>query len=474
MSPFVDAALIGWAPVTLILFLVLPARRAILASFVLGWLFLPQAGIEIRGLPNYTKTAAVTFPALLGAALFDLRSLASIRPKLIDAPMAAWCAAPIGSSLANGLGLYDGVSVALDQMIVWGVPYLLGRAYFADVRGARELAIALLVAGLIYVPLCLYEIRMSPQLHTTVYGYHQHVFIQTKRWGGWRPTVFLQHGLAVGMVMAAASLAGVWLWRAGSLRQLLGVPTALILPVLVVTAVLCKSIGALACLGVGLGVLFASRWGRTVAPILCLAAIPPVYVTVRATGAWSGESVVGLVERFSGERAGSLRTRINSEDVLAARAMESPVFGWGGYGRSRVKDEWGGDAAITDGLWIIAFGQHGLVGLAGLIGVMILPAARGIRLFPPAERSAWWAGPGVLCVVLLMYALDSLMNAMLNPLFHLAIGAMAGVRRPPAGAMATALRGYGRSPMAAMATPATAGERRGGHGTPQKGGGASS
>ena len=41
------------------------------------------------------------------------------------------------------------------------------------------------------------------------------------------------------------------------------------------------------------------------------------------------------------------------------------------------------------------------------------------------------AAPAVLRVVLMMYALDNLMNAMINPAFHLAMGALAGLTVAP-------------------------------------------
>ena len=66
-----------------------------------------------------------------------------------------------------------------------------------DPASQRTLLISIFIGGLLYVPLCLFEIRMSPQLHKLVYGFHQHIFAQTFRFEGWRPTVFLQHGLAV-------------------------------------------------------------------------------------------------------------------------------------------------------------------------------------------------------------------------------------------------------------------------------------
>ena len=105
----------------------------------------------------------------------------------------------------------------LNQTVTWGIPYFLGRIYFNDLQGLRELSVAIFIGGLIYVPFCLYEIRFSPQLHRLLYGYHQHDFSQTFRFGGYRPMVFMQHGLMVGMWMGMATLAGIWLAWTGAL-----------------------------------------------------------------------------------------------------------------------------------------------------------------------------------------------------------------------------------------------------------------
>ena len=42
MMALVPVALIGWIPFVLLLFAVLPARRAAVATLMIGWLFLPE------------------------------------------------------------------------------------------------------------------------------------------------------------------------------------------------------------------------------------------------------------------------------------------------------------------------------------------------------------------------------------------------------------------------------------------------
>lgn len=437
MSPLVSIALLGWIPVVLGLFAIWPPRRAAVAATVVAWLFLPIASFPLPGLPDYTKTSATTAGILLGSLLFDPGRLISLRPRWFDLPILVWCLTPVGSSLLNDLGLYDGVSASVAQTIEWGLPYLIGRAYFSDREGLDELTRGIVLGGLVYVPFCLYEIRMSPQFHRMVYGYHQHSFGQSIRFGGFRPTVFMSHGLEVGMWMSIAALLACWLGAAGTLERVGGVPLGLVgLPLLLITALLCKSSGALVLLATGLAVLgICQRTGGRLLAILLLLA-PPLYMASRSSGVWSGRNLVELVaSAFDEDRAQSLEFRFENEDMLVTKALQRPLFGWGGWGRARVYDADGRDVSVTDGLWIIAIGNHGIVGLASLSAVFLLPCARFLRNYPPRV----WRDPGVapaaaLSMLLCLSMIDHLANAMRNPVYLLAAGGLSGLslgRRNP-------------------------------------------
>ena len=84
--------------------------------------------------------------------------------------MLLWCIFPYYTSVKNGLGSWDGYSNIFFQVATWGLPYFIGRCYFKDWESFRELGIALLIGGLIYIPFCLFEVKMSPQLHKYIYG----------------------------------------------------------------------------------------------------------------------------------------------------------------------------------------------------------------------------------------------------------------------------------------------------------------
>ena len=427
MTLFVPIALYGWIPVVLLFFAVLPARRAVIVAFLASWLFLPVAGYSLPGLPDYTKMTATSYGVMLGVVLFDSGRVMRFRFSWIDLPMLVWCLSPFASSISNGLGPYDGLSGVMSVTIKWGVPYLIGRLYFSDIEGLRELAIGVFVGGLIYVPFCLYEIRFSPQLHKLVYGFFPHRSFNAHRWGGYRPFVFMNEGLALGMWMTAASLVGFWLWWTKSLRTVGHMPTAMLFPILLVTTIFCKASGALLLLAAGIGVLLLTRWTRTKVFLMCLILMPIGYLVVRSTGDRSGQAIVEMSKMMSNERAGSLQFRLDHEDLLAAKAWERPVFGWGGWGRNRVYNDRDKDITITDGMWIIAFGQRGLVGLVALYGVFLLPSIVLVWRVPAMKWSLpAFASVGAFAVFLILFSIDQLLNAMPNPVFVVCAGGLGG------------------------------------------------
>jgi hypothetical protein len=436
----VSIAFFGWIPVIFFLFRLLPPRRAVSTSLLVGWLFLPVATYDLPGFFDYNKITATCLSVFLAAAFLDKgKRLWNLRPTRFDLPMVVWCLCPLVTSLSNGLGAYDGLSTAIQQTILWGLPYVMGRAYFGDFKGLQELAIVLFIGGLIYIPLCLYEIRMSPQLHSIIYGFHQHNFSQTMRFGGWRPTVFLQHGLAVGLFMCMTSLIGTWLWYRMPLRIFPGRSVGWLIVLLLITSVLVKSWGALVLLAVGLLVLFLSTMLRTRVFVVLLLLSFPFYIVARTVGGWSGDQLLAFAQLSGSEdRVESLQTRLRSEYYLMERAKLQPLFGWGGWDRPLVGDE-NNIVKTTEGLlvqvipdsfWIVNYGMYGVFGLASITLAILMPLLLLTRRFPASS----WATPeiapvAVLAIILGLYMLDNLMNDMVNPLFILVAGGVTGALR---------------------------------------------
>ncbi|MCH7908547.1 MAG: O-antigen ligase domain-containing protein [Candidatus Hydrogenedentes bacterium] len=442
-TPLVGIMLVGWLPVVFVMFALMRPRRAVLVSFLFAWLFLPIASYDLPLIPDYNKMTATCISVVAGVLVFDLQRLLQFRLKWFDLPTVIFCiVTPIMSSLTNGLGVYDGLSSSLDFVFFWGIPYFIGRFYFSDPKGLRELAIGIFIGGLVYVPLCLYEIRMSPQLHHMAYGYHQHAFMQTVRGDGtWRPMVFMQHGLMVGMWMITAALVGVWLWQTGGLKRVLGVPVAVFVVPLMGTALLVRSIGATILFVVGLAVLMLTKWFRTLWIMLGIQGILVLYLFVRVTGIWDGAGLVDLAEQTVGPaRAASLETRIDSDRILSAKAWDRPLFGWGHWGRNRAFDEETGARAIADSLWVIIFGSHGLVGLVPMFLIILLPPILFTRRFPVSLWIHPMTSPAlVLSLVLVLWMIDNTLNAMINPIFLVIAGGLNGLHASP-GTMPNSLR----------------------------------
>jgi hypothetical protein len=426
MNAMVYIALYGWIPAVMGLFMILPPRRAVVAAFMIAWLFLPMASFKIHYLPDYSKMTATCLGVLIAAAVWDTQRLATFRPHWADLPVVVFCLAPFGSSISNGLGAYDGISTAFQQSVLWGLPYFIGRIYFSDIDGLRELAVGIVLGGIVYLPLCWLEMRLSPQLHRWVYGYHQHSFVQTIRFGGYRPTVFMQHGLMVAMWMTMTALTGLWLWMSRSVRSVLGMPLGPMVALMLGTAVLCRSAYAILLVMLATTALFAARFLRTRLAVIALLLIPPTFITLRASMIFDGWSMVEWsTEMFGADRARSIQTRVENDNLLSQRALEQPLFGWGGWGRARVRDETGRSTTVTDSLWVITLGNNGLVGLVSLQAMLLLPMVLVMWDYHVRLWSSPRVAPAVvLALILVLYMMDHLMNGMVNPVYMLSAGAL--------------------------------------------------
>ena len=121
---------------------------------------------------------------------------------------------------------------------------------------------------------------------------------------------------------------------------------------------------------------------------------------------------------------------MENENILAEKAIKKPLFGWGGWGRSRVHNEEGEDITVTDGLWIIILGKHGLVGLGLFSLSLLLPIANLLRHCRVKDWTHPQVAPAaVLSLLLGLYMVDNLLNAMVNPIFTVIAGGLAGVTK---------------------------------------------
>jgi hypothetical protein len=430
---FVPIALTAYLLAAVGCMLFLPPRRAVPVLLVAGWLFLPHIDDHYRFLIFISKASYVATVLVVVSVIIDSEHWARLRFRVLDLAVVVFCAEAYFTAVQNGFDTKEGLRSLLDTVMAWGAPYLLGRVYFGSPRSARDLARALVGGALVYVLPSLWEIRMSPQLHQAFYGYRPFGFDQVIRFGGWRPSVFMQHGLALGFFMAIGALLAYWLWRTGRREKMAGLPMGWVTLLLTAMTLLCKSTGAVLLLAIGIGLLEATRRLRTPWLLVAATLAPAVYCTARIQG-WGADTAVSLARSaLNEERAGSLQFRFENEELLIRKAMRRPWLGWGRYGRSFVYSEEGVLMTITDSLWVIYLGTSGLLGLV-MIGVLLLgPVLALLRRFP--ARS--WAQPAVapaaaLSIVLVLWAIDDLLNAMVTPMYPVAAGALVTLAGAPA------------------------------------------
>ncbi|MFH7320735.1 hypothetical protein ACHHRT_09005 [Desulfurivibrio sp. D14AmB] len=423
--------LIGWVPFTIFLFSTLKPHQAVLVSVIGGWLLLPVFSYNFQGIPTFDKHSAIALGLVLGGWLSGQRQKANFQWKIYDLPMVLWCFSAIPTSLVNQLGLYDGISGTFTKIMVWGIPYLAGRIYFTNHEALHDLCRGIVIGGLIYLPLCLYEIRMSPQLSNTIYGFFPHSFHQHARYGGYRPIVFMNHGLMVALWMAMATTVAFWLWRSRIVEQIKGIPMGFIVMALAITTLLCKTQNGILLMFLGCSLYYVYRYTKTSLPFTLLVLGIPAYLVLRITGVIEMDNVASVMAHLVDERRiPSLLARLTQEDNFIRHTLNSPLFGWGTHQRNWPIDPETGRRVVRaiDPLWLINFSINGFFGLLAFLGAMMLGPWKVLgAMTNPTEKAAdSMVIPLALSSVVIMFMIDCIFNGMINPVYIVSTGALIG------------------------------------------------
>jgi hypothetical protein len=343
------------------------------------------------------------------------------------------------SKVIPGLSLNDGLAMAGEDLLRIGLPFLLGRLLIRNPRDATRLLAVFAIGGLVYSVLILWEVRMSPQLHAMVYGAppRREDFDQAIRWGGFRPIVFMPHGLAVALFMCITVIAAFVLTR--SRAKLFGLSWRPFAFYLFVILVACKSLASIiyAVVVLPLVALTRARTQLRVATLVALVVL--LYPAMRASDLFPAKDLVASFGSFSPERAESLQFRITNEDVLLEHSRHRAFLGWGSYGRNIVYDRDSGKEATTfDGFWIIMFSLRGVVGMSCAFLLLLVPviqSLRRVRKIPDKQDQLMLAG---LAMMVAVSALDLLPNGLLLTYPYFLAGSLTGLLRVATSAQARA------------------------------------
>lgn len=436
-------ALIAWVPISLWMFSSLRPTRAAIITLLGAFMWLPEvAAFDFPLLPPLHKFSIAALCALLGALW---RAPARVRAARFgrgwDWFVFAMMLAEIGTIATNGDMLmygnwkrvelpaftpYDGVSAAIRDLFDVGVPFFLGRVFLRNGRDLRDVMGALVVGGLLYGLPALWELRMSPMLHHDIYGFHaREDWLQNIRAGGYRPTVFMGHGLVVGFFMFLCTTAAIALHKAGR-RGMLGMSMNVIVAVMFVSLLLIKAAAAII---YGLVAFFAIRYlsvKNQLRLMMVFALIVVSYPLSRLTDIFPTQSLVAAARTLGDERAESLLFRFDMEDLLVGKAEERPLFGWGGFGRERVYDgDTGKDIVIQDGHWIVVFGRQGVVGFCCYFLLLLLPVWQAFRRMRNVPAKSDRVLLSALALMVSVCAINMLPNMLLPNLQFFFAGGLA-------------------------------------------------
>lgn len=430
--------LLTWPLVAMAIFRKLPIERAVIWSILAGYLLLPpRTAFDAPMIPPLDKFAIANLSAFLCATLLMKHKVALLPDSWVArALLLLFMASPVATVMTNadpiwfnvgglpGLRLYDLISVGTNQLLTV-LPFFLGRQLLGKPDAHREFLVALSLAGLAYSLPMLVEIRLSPQINVWIYGFFQHDFLQMMRQGGFRPIVFLSHGLMVAFFTLTALLAATALWRLEPTAR--RGPWMLATGYLAVMLVLCKTMAVLIYAAALMPVLMVCGTKTQVRLAAVLAAFAMLYPILRGADLVPVDAILEQVAAQSADRAQSLEYRLDNEEVLLARAQERPWFGWGLWGRNLIYDVTTGKSdSVTDGTWIIVigiFGWAGYIAQFGLLTLALLLFSFRVRKSVPGTLSPY-AGP--MALILGVNMIDLLPNSSLTPITWLMAGAMLG------------------------------------------------
>lgn len=455
---FAYIVLYSWPLVAWLFFRNLPAARAMLWTFILGYLFMPPAAaaFDLPVLPEISKIEMASISTLAMVIMYHGTSALRL-PKnwFMLAVLGLYIFGPVATYLTNGEPLYTrgfvrpGHTISEIPAIIIErafdlLPFLLAFSLLSRKENIRELLMVLTAVASIHSLLVLFEIRFSPQLNQWVYGFFQHSWIQMVRGDGFRPIVFLYHALWVGFFLMLTMASAISLWRHWGKDGDVSMQTSLhetywfIAPrkpayIYLLYAfyaffvlILSKSLGPIM-FGLAALVILLVVPTRMILWIAAAVATGVIgYPLIKFFGILPEEQIIAAFNQLSPDRAFSLAYRINNENILFERAQEKLLFGWGTYARSLFVSSTGGILTIPDGGWIVSFGAYGLAGWFSQMALMIGPVFYALRLRKADKLESYSPHISTLALLLAFNAMDMIPNDTMTLLTLILGGALWG------------------------------------------------
>lgn len=357
-----EYVLLAYIPFAVLLMLDRNSARGFSLAFVIAMMILPASAnpvtdaglgvIALPAVPDLDKWNVPSIGVLLGTILFQPQRFDRFRVSSLDLLLLAVLQFAFITSYVNGFGAYDGVSQALKLFLNFCMPVFLARIHIGTPSGLRTFQMCLVIAAALYVPFAVWEFRFSPQIHTTLYGYFQHVFQQHMRAGFYRPIVCFPHGLVLGRFFAFTAFLALFPLRV-DLAKTFGAFGAYLFLVPLLGLLVSMSLGPYMVFGAlcaGWFVVQRYRWAYYVLPVLGFLWLLAFFVDIEI-----GFSNVHKFFGFSQDRAESLEYRLVALREYKGPILSRPFFGWGGWNSAHT-------GRATDSLALIQLLTNGFFG----------------------------------------------------------------------------------------------------------------
>ena len=430
-NSFSYLALILWPLIAINLYRKKEVIPATFWTIVGGYLLLP-VGVEIDFplIPSMNKDTIPAIMAFLGCKYIANKDVNLLPPKGVERNlMLLLFLGAIGTVLTNGdpifvgtnyftgLSFRDLFSVIMDKYLLL-LPFILGMQLIKTTDDQVKLFKLIVFAGLLYSVPILFEIRMSPQLHKWIYGFFPHTWGQQVRYGGFRPVVFLGHGLWVSMFTVIVIGAAITLSKLKV--KLNRPPNTVVIAYLVLILILSKGFGSIILGALMLFIVgfFTPRIIYLVSIVIALLSI--TYPFLCLIDIFPHQLVIENIASINPAQAGSLQFRFSHEIALLERAADRFIFGWGAWGRNRLGD------SVVDGYWIGLIGMYGVVGFISIFGLMFI-AIWKVRLsikYLHGKKEKFLLASLSLMVSIIM--IDQIPNHSENPFFWFLTGTLIG------------------------------------------------
>jgi len=399
-------------------------------------MFLPKGPmLTLPGIPTLDKNEVCALSALIGYAFnkntsFSMKGIGVAKFIFAAIIMNIFITSYLNSDpiyqpqFFNGMSIHDAIAFTIQFFLGLIVPFFIGWKVFRTFDSQRMLFKLFVVAALFYSLLVLFEIRFSPQLNTWIYGYYPSSFIQAARGDSFRASVFMGHGLSVGIFLSVATICAVGLWKNRIRAWHIFSPSLalfLLFMVLVLDDCWASIIYAIVTLFSVKALSFRMQHLLTLVIIIISLLYPMSYLLENPPQ----DKITEAIYDLNPERAESLDFRFKNEKELFKRAQERIWFGWGNWGRNRIYLD-GRDVTVTDGKWIMLLGSLGLLGYLSHFLLLVVPVIRAhsvSRKLNTKPEQILLATHAFLVSLLLV---DQIPNSSLAPWMFLIFGALLG------------------------------------------------